>query len=957
MRFREYPTVLAATMIPSQGEVEMRSGAELPKPRCRAAGTRGGRWYAWVRIVAIVAALGLAVGSCTESGNQGPIHLIPEPPDRLRAAGLFETVFTWRFSELGDLAGWEFVNLDGAAEISPDGLLISSSGGDPYLWRQVDLAARSVQIIRIHLRPCPAEHPDHLAAGDGSQVAPLVQLFWAGPGQEFDEIRQVSETSPSSAPEGDRVYEFPVSASPEWTGTITRLRIDPTNIAGDSLCLVEVAGLRRSVDYDQPWRVELDHEIRSSILVPAGEAREFELLAPSSALLRFGYGLAESHSAARLRQAPVVLRVVLSEPSRLGVIAAPNVLFTAAFPPGGDGDSGWFEGEVDLGAWSNRRLKLRFESPRRAGTATGPVVVVGNPQLVSRDRETELPNVILISLDALRADHLSLYGYRKVTSPAIDAWARQNGVTFLNTVAASPWTLPSHVSMLTGRDALRHGVNYIDSAVAEQTLLLPELLRAAGYRTAAITGGGYVDAEHGFGQGFDRFRWFSGEAGAESELHRHTELALQWLDQLSASEPFFLFFHTYEIHSPYRPREPYFSQFGGRHEDLQGRWLATTTGIQDAPTIGFQHRNRAIWESGVDLDLTASREIISALYDSGIAAVDHQIGRLLNRLRQLDLAQRTVVILTSDHGESLGEHQLVSHQSLDEEVLMVPLVVAFPERFVGGARLSEQVRTVDILPTILDLVGLDPPLAIDGLSLVPRLLGQDRPPGYPAWSYAGWTNYGLSLRTGEARKLIFNDSPWQPICSRESFSRLDHDPTATAGDLAEVLHGASAAHSKAMDYLAAYSSGLRLDFANTGPQRLAAALSGPPLLPWTLKALGPACGQVEMAGDRAIVTIWAGQRVSLIWQDSFAKEITITVWSESPDGSERGSSRVVVIRPRELSGTETLAFDGEQWSQTNQPPAGELCGVTLRWQGSRNLETIPDPWLERQRLRALGYQG
>ena len=172
-------------------------------------------------------------------------------------------------------------------------------------------------------------------------------------------------------------------------------------------------------------------------------------------------------------------------------------------------------------------------------------------------------------MDDLRADHLSLYGYRKVTSPNIDSWAGHHGVTFSNVVAASPWTLPSHVSLLSGLDALSHGVNFPQDAAGKDVLFLAEALREAGYRTGAVTGGGFLRPEYGFHQGFDRFRWWPGEIGHPDELDDGLDTALRWIETW-ADGPFFLFFHTYEVHSPFHRREPHFERLGGRLQELKG---------------------------------------------------------------------------------------------------------------------------------------------------------------------------------------------------------------------------------------------------------------------------------------------------------------------------------------------------------------------------------------------------
>ncbi len=152
-------------------------------------------------------------------------------------------------------------------------------------------------------------------------------------------------------------------------------------------------------------------------------------------------------------------------------------------------------------------------------------------------RDASRPNVILISVDTLRADHLSLYGYPRSTSPRIDAWARNSAAGFRNAVVQAPWTLPSHCSMLTGLDALSHGVNHSFEAVPGELTTVAERLSEAGYFTAGITGGGWFHPRYGLAAGYDRYRYWSGKRRGDEELEAHAPIASGWLDELP--EPFF----------------------------------------------------------------------------------------------------------------------------------------------------------------------------------------------------------------------------------------------------------------------------------------------------------------------------------------------------------------------------------------------------------------------------------
>jgi len=149
------------------------------------------------------------------------------------------------------------------------------------------------------------------------------------------------------------------------------------------------------------------------------------------------------------------------------------------------------------------------------------------------------PNIILISIDTLRADRLSLDGRQPPSSPRIDSWARRSAVTFRAAVAQAPWTLPSHCSMLTGLDPLHHGVNHPFEAAPDELVTLAERLSREGYYTAGITGGGWLHPRYGLADGYDRYRYWTGEQRGDEELAAHAEIAADWLEELR--EPFFLF--------------------------------------------------------------------------------------------------------------------------------------------------------------------------------------------------------------------------------------------------------------------------------------------------------------------------------------------------------------------------------------------------------------------------------
>lgn len=297
-------------------------------------------------------------------------------------------------------------------------------------------------------------------------------------------------------------------------------------------------------------------------------------------------------------------------------------------------------------------------------------------------------NVILVSIDTLRADHLGCSGYRADTSPHIDGFA-QEGVRFARAYAPSSTTLPSHASMLTSLYPGTHKAEVERSTpLAEEVTTLAEVLRAAGYRTAAVVDDGQLDPIWGLNQGFETY------AVAHLEGFRTIlPLALERLEALK-KEKFFLFLHTYDVHTPYRPTPEDLHSFFAHY---QGAFL---------PPID-DNLARALSGQYVRADANDIR-FIEAAYDACIRWTDVEVGLLLARLRELGLDKNTVVIITADHGEGFNEHGKVAAHSyaLYDELLRVPLLVRFPDGALAGSVFDYNVSLVDLMPSLLPLLAL-----------------------------------------------------------------------------------------------------------------------------------------------------------------------------------------------------------------------------------------------------------
>ena len=356
----------------------------------------------------------------------------------------------------------------------------------------------------------------------------------------------------------------------------------------------------------------------------------------------------------------------------------------------------------------------RRPGTRAAPAATALAVALALAGAVGpRGGDAPLPlSVVLVSIDTLRADHLGCYGYEPPTSPRVDAFS-QEALLFERSIAGAPSTLSSHAVMLTSLIPPHHGASIARStALAPGHLTLAEILRGHGYATASWNGGIQLDALYGLDQGFDRYHSASREGRPETSAHGPLDrlepavaAGLGWIDGLAPGLPFFLFLHSYEVHHPYTP-DP----------ELRALFGRTATRLADEVSVEDLERfNRGEWELE-----PGDLEHVIAAYDAEIRSADRAFGQLVDGLRERGLLDRTVVLLTSDHGEELGEHGVVGWHShtLFDELLHVPLLVRLPNGRRGGERVPEQVAGLDLAPTILAAVGIEPPPVFEGRSVL-----------------------------------------------------------------------------------------------------------------------------------------------------------------------------------------------------------------------------------------------
>jgi arylsulfatase A-like enzyme len=380
-----------------------------------------------------------------------------------------------------------------------------------------------------------------------------------------------------------------------------------------------------------------------------------------------------------------------------------ETIFAEGFDPA-DGEA-WRDRSLELPRFAGEVRHFRFRTRRLAREAPFSIPVWGNPTLyASSPRPPDARNVILLSVDTLRADHLGTYGYARDTSPFIDDHFGRGGAVFESPVASATITTPSHASIFTSLQPTAHGTTDGMRVIPKHVPTLPEWARAAGIDTAGITEDGWLGIRHGFGRGFDVYRENKSASimSPDGQVDRTFAEAASWLER-NRSKRFFLFLHTFQVHSPYAPPPRY----AGLFADPQGREAAEGE------------------RSAGPRENSPSHERWRDDYDREIRYTDDELRKLVQRIEALGLASSTVFILTADHGEAFLEHGLIEHGGrLHEEVVRVPMLFAGPG-IPAGRRIAAPVSHVDLLPTVLELLGLPAPKWAQGRSLLGVLSGRE----------------------------------------------------------------------------------------------------------------------------------------------------------------------------------------------------------------------------------------
>lgn len=330
------------------------------------------------------------------------------------------------------------------------------------------------------------------------------------------------------------------------------------------------------------------------------------------------------------------------------------------------------------------------------------------------------PNILLISIDSLRRDHLSCYGYFRNTTPNIDKLASK-GTIFDDAVSTTCWTLPTHMSMFTGLYLMQHGVRDNGLVLSRSIKTIPEFLHEDGYQTFGIFSGPYLHPAYGFSRGFDEYKdcssssVYADKGDKLNELNpylqkihnqSHKDITgdkilktfADWFADKSDEKPFFSFIHMWDVHYDFIPPPPYDKEFDPNY--------------QGNISIESYRENPEINKNMCTRDL----EHVIALYDGEIKWTDHIIGEILKILEKSGYLNNTMVIITSDHGEEFFEHGDKCHRNLYDVNIRIPLIIYYPELF-SRRNENNHANQIDLLPTILDVTGNDIPDYLPGIPL------------------------------------------------------------------------------------------------------------------------------------------------------------------------------------------------------------------------------------------------
>jgi choline-sulfatase len=638
--------------------------------------------FTFLLCIVLCAALGSTPGRAQK--ESGAIRL----DDQLSSASLqassksttisaAEPIIWQNFLSKADVT-WQLIR--GTMDVHNGDLLVKGGGGTPVLFAPKQPAIDWKLYSAVEVR---------MSAQGGHEVKIKIGDFEArqklGPVGQYNVYRFDVNVD---APKGSRVLGLMPTDSLTDAAAVHSIKLIPKAAGFEKRAGIASIGKR--------------DEYRNAMYVHSPATLGFHVTVPAHGHLHFGMGTTAKLS-------PVTFEVLADG--------------TAVFSRNVADVDRWEDGDVDLARWGGRAINLQLKTE----SADGAVALWSSPLITATPPQPRL-NVLIYTSDTLRADHASVYGYSRDTTPFLKKLGA-SGVVFEDCQAQATWTKASIASLMTSLYAFTHGIIRDSDTIPPGAATLAEQLRTAGYVTASIVSTPFVGRATGLERGFDYLleypvvlREHNQQVERDTDSEALNRVVFPWLDAHRA-EPFFLYAHATDPHAPYAPPPAFESKFANPAETPAFQRAYASLHGQHQYGGGAVASPEIARKAGLDPD----RFIHQAMdrYDGEILHNDHSLEMLTARLKQLGLLENTLIIVLSDHGEEFWDHGWTGHgQSVYQELTHTLLLMSNPVLFKTPRRVSQPVQLIDVMPTVLDALHLKAPAMIQGQSLLPLTRAQ-----------------------------------------------------------------------------------------------------------------------------------------------------------------------------------------------------------------------------------------
>lgn len=484
----------------------------------------------------------------------------------------------------------------------------------------------------------------------------------------------------------------------------------------DWMLLADSTGAAAPIAMPREMSITLDKSLQRSLIAPSARSYSFFIEPPADANLVFDYGSAKGATFK-----------VLAETDKGGV----KELWS------GTGSDEWKEQVVDLSAYAGKAMRLSLKTEGAEGLAGWgePEIMLSKVPEPAMKEAKKPKNVILILMDTNRADNFAAFNPKnKVKTPAFDKFASKS-LVFENAYNQENWTKPSVATTLTGTYPDTHQTKKDSSALPAGVEMVSEVLKKSGFQTAGFVANGYVSEKFGFEKGWDTYKNYIRLSKPSQAEHVYGD-SLAWLKE-HKDEKYFLYIQTIDPHVPYRHKGKATSQYYAA--DYHGA-LGNSISAEKQIAAG---------KTAPDAD---DLKWLKAMYYGETSHHDTEMGKFFTELETMGVLDDTLIIVTNDHGEELGDHKKFGHgHSLYEELLRAPLIIHYPPAIRPTVLTNEVAENVDISPTIVDMLGIKPMAKADGLSLKPLMMGE--PVQHPYYAMSEFMEAKRAIRVGSWKMI------------------------------------------------------------------------------------------------------------------------------------------------------------------------------------------------------------